>query len=195
MEIYHDHYFEGRTFGYILDDSIPAGGTTIDFRDVLAQRQPILQQGHQTTSSRSATPGRRRSQHPRLEDLRWRRRQCLRDERRRRFEQRAALWLRVGSQCGPTLRYEEVHRSPSRATTAKGRAIQMGDCSCRSNSGMFLALATRNEGGMGPPVDTSHVRNITPLPAGCTLNGRASTTTPATPRPTTTPDSFRYVVG
>ena len=27
--IYHDHYFEDRTFEYILDDSIPAGGTTI----------------------------------------------------------------------------------------------------------------------------------------------------------------------
>ncbi|HXI57653.1 MAG TPA: c-type cytochrome, partial [Polyangia bacterium] len=26
--IYHDHYFENRTFEYILDDSIPAGGTT-----------------------------------------------------------------------------------------------------------------------------------------------------------------------
>ncbi|MEO5726841.1 MAG: cytochrome c, partial [Byssovorax sp.] len=26
---YHGHYFEGRTFGYILDDSIAAGGTTI----------------------------------------------------------------------------------------------------------------------------------------------------------------------
>ena len=28
-EVYHDHYFEDRVFGYTLDDSIPAGGTTI----------------------------------------------------------------------------------------------------------------------------------------------------------------------
>ncbi|HEV3190239.1 MAG TPA: hypothetical protein VGY54_07055, partial [Polyangiaceae bacterium] len=27
--IYHDHYFEDRTFEYLLDDSLPAGGTTI----------------------------------------------------------------------------------------------------------------------------------------------------------------------
>ena len=29
FSIFHDHYFEHRTFEYILDDSIPAGGTTI----------------------------------------------------------------------------------------------------------------------------------------------------------------------
>jgi len=180
--IYHDHYFEGRTFGYILDDSIPAGGTTIGVT--------FLPSGNQYYSKQN-----RANQQQGGADLNIR------------------YWKNYGGVDGNSFAGNaggasnnvlpfgclQDPNSPSCDTRhytftitrndREGRPIQMGD-QLQIEFGMFLA----RYGQMGPPMDMTHVRNITPLPNNCTLDGAPYDNACYT-QANYYSDSFRYVVG
>ncbi len=83
---YHGHYFEGRTFGYVIDDAVAAGGDTLTVT-FLPTSKPIFQPtGRQSRRRRRLEPAL-------LEAVRSPRRQRLRGQRRWRVEGRLALRL------------------------------------------------------------------------------------------------------
>ena len=176
--IYHDHYFEDRTFSYILDDSIPAGGSTITvtFLPVAAQYY-----SKQTLAGQQQGGA----------DLNIRAWKIYGGVDGNAFAGNAggASNNVLPTNCTPdpnspncnTMKYTYVINRNDRA----GRAIQMGD-QLQIEFGIFLA---RYPSASGP-----HVRNILPMPAGCTLNGAPYNNACYT-QANYYSDSFRYVVG
>lgn len=72
------------------------------------------------------------------------------------------------------------------------RSLQVGD-QLQVEFGTFLARYSL-DGSKGPPVDTGHVRNVTPLPPGCNANDAPYNNACYTQAQYFS-DSFRYVVG
>ncbi len=184
-EIYHDHYFEGRTFGYILDDSIPAGGTTIGVT--------FLPSGNQYYSAQTTA-----DQQQGGADLNIRAWKIYGGVDGNAFALNAGgaakNVLPFGCASDPNAAGCDTKRYTFTITRndREGRAIQMGD-QLQIEFGMFLARYP-NGGGDGPPKDTTHVRNITPLPNGCTVDGPPYDNACYT-QANYYSDSFRYVVG
>jgi CxxC motif-containing protein (DUF1111 family) len=178
--IYHDHYFEDRTFSYILDDSIPAGGSTITVTFLPVQNQYYSKQTLAGQQQGGA-------------DLNIRAWKIYGGIDGNAFAGNAGgasnNVLPTNCAADPnsatcdTRKYTYVINRNDRA----GRAIQMDD-QLQIEFGIFLA---RYPSALG---DTGHVRNILPLPAGCTLNGAPYDNACYT-QANYYSDSFRYVVG
>jgi CxxC motif-containing protein (DUF1111 family) len=178
--IYHDHYFEDRTFSYILDDSIPAGGTTITVTFLPVQNQYYSKQTLAGQQQGGA-------------DLNIRAWKIYGGIDGNAFAGNAGgasnNVLPTNCAADPnsmncdTRKYTYVINRNDRA----GRAIQAGD-QLQIEFGIFLA---RYPSALGTQ---SHVRNILPLPGGCTLNGAPYNNACYT-QANYYSDSFRYVVG
>ena len=176
--IYHDHYFEDRTFSYTLDDSIASGGTTITVTFLPVQNQYYSKQTLAGQQQGGA-------------DLNIRAWKIYGGIDGNAFAGNAGgasnNVLPTGCATDPnsancdTRKYTYVINRNDRA----GRAIQMGD-QLQIEFGIFLARYPSSGG------DTSHVRNILPLPGGCTLNGAPYNNACYT-QANYYSDSFRYV--
>ena len=183
--IYHDHYFEGRTFGYTLDDSSPLGGKptiTVNFYpsgNHYYSKQTNAQQeggsdlnirawklyGHPDGNAFGANAG--------------------------GVANNVLPFGCASDPNGPTCDTRHYTYVLTR-NDREGRDIQVGD-QLQIEFGMFLARYN-NGGAMGPPTDTKHTRNIMPLPDKCMLNGPPYTNLCYT-QANYYSDSFRYVVG
>jgi CxxC motif-containing protein (DUF1111 family) len=176
--IYHDHYFEDRTFSYILDDSIPMGGTTITVTFL-----PVADQYYSKQSLAGQQQG--------GADLNIRAWKIYGGIDGNAFAGNAGgasnNVLPTNCAADPnsatcnTMKYTYVINRNDRA----GRAIQMGD-QLQIEFGIFLARY--------PSAAGAHVRNILPLPGGCTLDGAPYNNACYT-QANYYSDSFRYVVG
>lgn len=180
---YHDHYFEGRTFGYILDDSIAAGGTTIEVT--------FLPNSNQYYSKQAKAPSQQGGA-----DLNIRAWKIYGGVEGNSFATNA------GGAANNVLPFGCLDDPDSPACNTRkytytlshndreGRPMQVGD-QLQIEFGIFMA---RYGSGEGPPVDMTHVRNILPLRPGCTLNGPPYDNGCYT-QANYYSDSFRYVVG
>ncbi|MEA2700457.1 MAG: hypothetical protein QOI66_4728, partial [Myxococcales bacterium] len=178
IAIYHDHYFEHRTFEYILDDSTPAGGTTIGVT--------FLSNANQYYSPQSLAGGQEGGA-----DLNIRYWKNYGGVDGNSFAGNVGgaskNVLPTGCAADPngpscdTKRYTYTITRNERAN----RPIQMGD-QLQIEFGIFLARY--------PAAGGDHVRNILPLPAGCTLDGPPFNNKCYT-QANYYSDSFRYVVG
>ncbi len=183
--IYHDHYFEGRTFGYLLDDSSPVGGKTITVTFLPSGNHYYSKQ----TNASSQEGG---------SDLNIRAWKLYGHPDGNAFATNAGGVandvLPFGCASDPngatcdTRKYTYVINRNGR----EGRDIMVGD-QLQVEFGMFLARYSSGK-EQGPPVDTKHVRNILPIPGGCTLNGPPFDNKCYT-QANYYSDSFRYVVG
>ena len=183
--IYHDHYFEGRTFGYILDDSSPLGGKPTITVTLL------LSGNHFYSKQQSA-------QQEGGSDLNIRAWKLYGHPDGNAFGANAGgvanNVLPFGCASDPngptcdTKKYSYVLTRNDR----EGRDIQVGD-QLQIEFGTFLARYNNGD-AMGPPMDTRHTRNIMPIPAGCVLNGPPYNNKCYT-QANYYSDSFRYVVG
>jgi CxxC motif-containing protein (DUF1111 family)/cytochrome c553 len=173
--IYHDHYFEDRTFEYILDDSIPAGGTTIGVTFLPNSNQYYSAQGIGQEGGA---------------DLNIRYWKNYGGVNGNTFAGNAGgasknvLPIACADPKSATCDTSKWAYTISRNERAN-RAIQMGD-QLQIEFGMFIA---RYPSAMG-----THVRNILPVPGNCTLNG-APFTNGCYTQANYYSDSFRYVVG
>ncbi len=177
---YHGHYFENRTFGYILDDSIPAGGSTITVTFLPNNNQYYSAQGvNQEGGADLNIRFWKLYGHPDGNAYAGNVGGASKDV------------LPFGCEGNPngencnTQKYIYTIKSNQRT----GKPIQMGD-QLQIEFGIFMA----RYGKMGPPIDTTHVRNNMPLPNGCTLNGPPYNNACYT-QANYYSDSFRYVVG
>ena len=180
---YHGHYFEGRTFGYILDDSIAAGGTTIEVT--------FLPNSNQYYSKQAKAP-----MQPGGADLNIRAWKIYGGDDGNAFANNAGgaaeNVLPFGCLADPdapscdTRKYTYTIKRNDR----ENRPMQVGD-QLQIEFGIFMA---RYGSGEGPPVDMTHVRNILPLRPGCTLNGPPYDNACYT-QSNYYSDSLRYVVG
>jgi CxxC motif-containing protein (DUF1111 family)/cytochrome c553 len=184
FEVYHDHYFENRTFGYILDDSIPAGGTTIKVTFLPNVNQFYSKQGIGQEGGA---------------DLNMRYWKIYGGVDGNVFAGNAggASNNVLPDNCAdPKSPLCNTQKWTYTITTNERdhRAIQMGD-QLQVEFGIFIA---RYGNGQGPPVDGTHVRNILnpdgTVKAGCTLNGPPYSNACYT-QANYYSDSFRYVVG
>ena len=194
-EIYHDHYFEDRTFGYTLDDSTPAGGTTIG-----VTFEPDANQYYSKQMLASQQEG--------GADLNIRYWKIYGGVDGNVFAGNA------GGASNNVLPTDCADPNAAACNTQQytftitrndreNRPIQPGD-QLQIEFGIFLAAyPSASAGGMpaagdGPPADTTHVRNILnpdgSVPGGCTLNGPPFNNACYTQRNYYS-DSFRYVVG
>jgi CxxC motif-containing protein (DUF1111 family)/cytochrome c553 len=184
-EIYHDHYFEGRTFGYILDDSSPAGGKTITVT--------FLPSGNQYYSKQMNAGGQEGGA-----DLNIRAWKLYGHPDGNAFAANAGgaanNVLPFGCASDPngpmcdTTKYTYVINRNDR----EGRDIMVGD-QLQIEFGIFLARYQLGT-DQGPPMDEKHVRNILPIPGGCKENGPPFNNACYT-QANYYSDSFRYVVG
>ena len=184
-EIYHDHYFEGRTFGYILDDSSPAGGKTITVTFLPSGNQYYSKQTNAGSQEGGA-------------DLNIRAWKLYGHPDGNAFAANAGgaanNVLPFGCASDPngptcdTTKYTYVINRNDR----EGRDIMVGD-QLQIEFGIFLARYQLGT-DQGPPVDLKHVRNILPIPGGCTENGPPFNNACYT-QANYYSDSFRYVVG
>src|SRR5580658_2253789 len=191
-EIFHDHYFEDRTFGYILDDTLPSGGTTIGVTFL-----PVANQyySHQTLAGGQQGGA----------DLNIRAWKIYGGVDGNVFGTNAggASHNVLPFGCSPDANAVTCDTQKYTYTVTRNdrdnRAIEIGD-QFQVEFGIFLSrYPSMSAGGvpaqgLGPPVDTTHVRNILPLPGGCTLNGGPYTNGCYT-QANYCSDSFRYVVG
>jgi CxxC motif-containing protein (DUF1111 family) len=183
-EIYHDHYFEDRTFGYILDDSIPAGGTTIQVTFLPNVNQFYSKQG--TAQEGGA-------------DLNIRFWKVYGGVDGNVFAGNAggASNNVLPDNCAdPTSAQCNTQKWTFTITNndREHRPIQMGD-QLQVEFGIFMA---RYGNGQGPPTDSTHIRNTLTsggaVPAGCAMSGPPYTNGCYT-QANYYSDSFRYVVG
>jgi CxxC motif-containing protein (DUF1111 family) len=185
--IYHDHYFESRTFGYILDDSSPAGGKTITVTFLPSANHYYSKQTNAGGQEGGA-------------DLNIRAWKLYGHPDGNAFAANAGgaanNVLPFGCASDPngtmcdTRKYTYVINRNDR----EGRDIMVGD-QLQIEFGIFLARYNDGSGKeMGPPMDQTHVRNIMPIPKGCTLDGPPFNNACYT-QANYYSDSFRYVVG
>jgi CxxC motif-containing protein (DUF1111 family) len=175
--IFHDHYFEDRTFEYILDDSIPAGGTTITVT--------FLPNANQYYSKQTLAP-----QQQGGSDLN------IRAWKIYGGVDGNAFATNAGGAANNVLPTNCTDPNSTACNTQKytftlgrndrdHRAIQMGD-QLQIEFGIFLARY--------PAAGGAHVRNILPMPNGCSLNAAPFDNACYT-QANYYSDSFRYVVG
>jgi CxxC motif-containing protein (DUF1111 family) len=180
---YPSYYFEGRTFGYILDDSIPAGGSTIGVT--------FLPSGNQYYSKQALAGGQQGGQDLALHF--WKLYGA--------YDGNAFAGNAGGAQnnvlpfgCladpnGPscdTRKYTFTITQNDR----EHRPIQIGD----QLQIEFTPDLARYGSGLGPPADLTHVRNFVPLPSGCVASGSPYDNNCYT-QANYYADSLRYVVG
>jgi len=191
-EIFHDHYFEDRTFEYIIDDSLPSGGTTLGITYL-----PVANQYYSHQTNAGAQQG--------GADLNIRAWKIYGGVDGNVFATNAGgasnNVLPFG--CSPDANAVTCDTQKYTYTVTRNdrenRPIQMGD-QFQLEFGIFLSrYPSMSAGGvaasgLGPPVDTTHVRNILPLPGGCALN-EAPYTNACYTQANYYSDSFRYVVG
>jgi CxxC motif-containing protein (DUF1111 family)/cytochrome c553 len=175
--IYHDHYFEDRTFEYILDDSIPAGGSTITVT--------FLPNANQYYSKQTLAP-----QQQGGSDLNIRAWKIYGGVDGNAFATNAggAANNVLPTGCtdpNSTACNTQKYTFTMSRNDREHRAIQMGD-QLQIEFGIFLARYPASGG--------AHVRNILPMPKGCTLNGPPFDNACYT-QANYYSDSFRYVVG
>ena len=178
--IYHDHYFEDRTFSYTLDDAVAAGGSTITVTFLPVQNQYYSKQTLAGQQQGGA-------------DLNIRAWKIYGGIDGNAFAGNAGgasnNVLPTNCAADPnsmncdTRKYTYVINRNDRA----GRPMMVGD-QLQIEFGIFLA---RYPSALGA---ASHVRNILPLPGGCTLNGAPYNNACYT-QANYYSDSFRYVVG
>ena len=178
--IYHDHYFEDRTFAYTLDDAVAAGGSTITVTCLPVQNQYYSKQTLAGQQQGGA-------------DLNIRAWKIYGGIDGNAFAGNAggASNNVLPTNCATdpnsmncnTRQYSYVINRNDRA----GRPMMVGD-QLQIEFGIFLA---RYPSALGT---ASHVRNILPLPNGCTLNGAPYNNACYT-QANYYSDSFRYVVG
>jgi CxxC motif-containing protein (DUF1111 family) len=176
--IFHDHYFEDRTFSYTLDDSTPAGGSTIT-----VTFQPVSNQYYSKQSLAGQQQG--------GADLNIRYWKVYGGTDGNRFYGNAGgasnNVLPTGCATDPnsiscnTRQYTYVINRNERA----GRAPMVGD-QLQIEFGMFIARY--------PGPDGKHLRNIMPLPGGCTMGGAPYNNACYT-QANYYSDSFRYTIG
>jgi CxxC motif-containing protein (DUF1111 family) len=182
FEIYHDHYFEDRTFSYTLDDSLPAGGSTI-----LVTFLPVADQYY---SKQSLAP-----QQQGGADLNIRAWKIYGGIDGNAFAANAGgasnnvLPTDCGTDPNSAMCNTRQYTFMLTRNDRENRAIQMGD-QLQVEFGIFLARY--------PSAVGDHVRNIMDntgaLPGGCTLNGAPYNNACYT-QANYYSDSFRYVVG
>ena len=176
--IYHDHYFENRTFAYVLDDSIPAGGTTIQVTFM-----PIADQFY---SKQTLAP-----QQEGGADLNIRTWKIYGGIDGNAFAGNAGgdannvLPTNCGTDPNSAMCNTRQYTYTITRNDREARPIQMGD-QLQIEFGIFLARY--------PSAVGDHVRNILPLPAGCTMNGEPYNNMCYT-QANYYSDSLRYVVG
>jgi hypothetical protein len=159
FEIYHDHYFEDRTFSYTLDDSIPAGGSTI-----LVTFLPVADQYY----SKQTLAGQQQGG----ADLNIRAWKIYGGIDGNAFADNAGgasnnvLPTNCGTDPNSSMCNTRQYTYMLTRNNREGRAIQAGD-QLQVEFGIFLARY--------PSAVGDHVRNIMDntgaLPGGCTLNG------------------------
>jgi CxxC motif-containing protein (DUF1111 family) len=176
--IYHDHYFEDRVFSYTLDDSVAAGGKTINLTF-----EPNSNQYYSKQSLAGQQQG--------GADLNIRYWKVYGGVDGNRYYGNAGgasnNVLPTNCAANPnstdcnTRKYTFVINRNLRAN----RDMQVGD-QLQVEFGMFIARY--------PGPDGKHLRNNLPLPAGCTLGGPPYDNKCYT-QANYYSDSFRYVVG
>ncbi len=178
---YHGHYFEGRTFGYIIDDAVAAGGTTLTLTFLPNSNQYFSQQGVNQEGGADLN---------------------LRFWKLYGHPDGNAFAGNVGGASKDVLPFD--CKDPKTACNTQkyvytvknnqreNRPIQIGD-QFQVEFGIFMARYSV-DGTKGPPFDGGHVRNIMPLPNGCTLNGPPYNNA-CYSQANYYSDSFRYVVG
>ena len=183
--IYHDHYFEGRTFGYTLDDSSPAGGKpTIVVNLFLSGNHFYSKQKNANQEGGS--------------DINFRAWKLYGHPDGNAFGANAGgvannvLPFNCATDANaPTCDTKHYTYTLTR-NDREGRDIMVGD-QLQIEFGTFLARYNNGD-AMGPPMDTKHTRNIMPIPQGCVLNGPPYNNKCYT-QANYYSDSFRYTVG
>ena len=178
---YHGHYFEGRTFAYLIDDSLPAGGTTLTLTFLPNSNQYYSAQGVNQEGGADLN---------------------LRYWKLYGHPDGNAFASNVGGASKDVLPFDCTNPMTSCNTkkyvytiknnARENRPIQVGD-QFQVEFGIFMARYAI-DGEKGPPFDGGHVRNNTPLPGGCTENGAPYNNACYT-QANYYSDSFRYVVG
>ena len=178
---YHGHYFEGRTFEYLIDDSLPAGGTSLVVTFLPSTNQYYSAQGVNQEGGADLN---------------------LRYWKLYGHPDGNAFASNVGGASKDVLPF--ACTNPMTACDTKkyvytiknnareNRPIQLDD-QFQVEFGIFMARYAV-DGEKGPPFDGGHVRNNTPLPNGCTQNG-APYNNACYSQANYYSDSFRYVVG
>ncbi len=177
-EIYHDHYFEDRIFEYILDDSIPAGGTTIGVTFLPNVNQYYSKQGVNQMGGA---------------DLNVRYWKIYGGVDGNVFASNASAVPDCPDPTSTTCNTQKWTFTITHNDREK-RPIQMGD-QLQVEFGIFSA---RYGNGDGPPKDSTHIRNTLQAngspPAGCVLSGPPYNNGCYT-QANYYSDSFRYIVG
>jgi CxxC motif-containing protein (DUF1111 family) len=181
---YGGSYFEGRTYGFVLDDAVAAGGSTIELTFIPATNLYYSKQALAAGQQGGA------------------------DLAIRYFKIYGALSSNVFAGNAGGLANNGVSpfgcladpNGPSCDTRKyvftitqnerEHRPMQVGD-QLQIEFGVELA---RYGAGSGPPLDNLHVRNFQPLPVGCGENGAPYSSNCYT-RTHYFSDPFRYVVG
>ncbi|HVY30853.1 MAG TPA: di-heme oxidoredictase family protein [Polyangiaceae bacterium] len=178
---YHGHYWENRTFSYVLDDSIAAGGDTITVTFTPSSNQYYSAQGVNQEGGADL-------------NIRFWKLYGHPDGNAYAGNVGGASKDVLPMECSDpktscnTKKYQYVIKYNQR----ENRKIQVGD-QFQIEFGIFMARYAI-DGEKGPPFDGGHVRNIIPLPNGCTLNGPPYNNACYT-QANYYSDSFRYVAG
>ncbi len=178
---YHGHYFEGRTFGYVIDDAVAAGGDSLTITFLPNSNQFYSAQGVNQEGGADLN---------------------LRFWKLYGHPDGNAYAGNVGGASKDVNPFDCANPMTSCNTqkyvyTVKNnqrenRKIQKGD-QFQVEFGIFMARYSV-DGTKGPPFDGGHVRNNMPLPDGCTLNGPPYNNK-CYSQANYYSDSFRYVVG
>lgn len=187
FEIYHDHYFENRTFGYTIDDSTPAGGKTLKVTLFLSGNHYYQKQAQKLGFNQEGGS-----------DINFRGWKLYGHSDGNAFASNAGgasnNVLPFGCDGDPmaascdTTKYSFTYTRNDR----ESRDMKVGD-QFQVEFGTFLARYVV-PGSSGPPADFKHVRNTMPVPPECTLNGPPFNNRCYT-QANYYSDSFRYVVG
>jgi CxxC motif-containing protein (DUF1111 family)/mono/diheme cytochrome c family protein len=178
---YHGHYFENRTFGYIIDDAVAAGGDSLTITFLPNSNQYYSAQGVNQEGGADLN---------------------IRFWKLYGHPDGNAYAGNVGGASKDVNPFDCTNPMTSCNTqkyvyTVKNnqrenRKIMKGD-QFQVEFGIFMARYSVDD-TKGPPVDGGHVRNNWPLPEGCTLNGPPYNNKCYT-QANYYSDSFRYVVG
>jgi CxxC motif-containing protein (DUF1111 family) len=179
---YPPQYFEDRTFGYVLDDAVAAGGTTIT-----ATLLPVANQYYHKQKLAPQQQG--------GFDMNFRYWKNYGTAAGNRFFGNLLGLDNPPAGCAADPDGAGCDTRKWTFTVTKNdradRPMRAGD---QLQVELNVALAEYGP-GQGAPVDATHVRNLLPLPQSCTLNGPPFQNSCYTQSFYRATDSFRYVVG